>query len=91
MENCLAALEGGKHGMVFSSGLGSQTVLTSLLETGDHIVCGDDVYGGTNRFFKRIAPRQNIKVSFVDACNTENFVSAVQTNTKVMIVSQLNN
>jgi cystathionine gamma-lyase len=86
LESCLAALENGKHGLVFSSGLGATTALMSLLESGDHVVCGDDVYGGTNRFFQRCVSKQNIQVSFVDACNTENFVAAVKGNTKVNLL-----
>ncbi|XP_011501434.1 PREDICTED: cystathionine gamma-lyase [Ceratosolen solmsi marchali] len=91
LENCLAALENGKYGLVFSSGLGATTALMSLLESGDHVICGDDVYGGTNRFFQRCASKQNIQVSFVDACNTENFVAAVKDNTKMIWIESPTN
>lgn len=52
LEECLAALDGGKHGFAFSSGLGATTTLLGLLKAGDHILSGDDVYGGTNRLFR---------------------------------------
>ncbi|XP_001601960.1 cystathionine gamma-lyase [Nasonia vitripennis] len=91
LEACLASLEGGKHGLVFSSGLGATTTLMSLLEAGDHVICGDDVYGGTNRFFKLCASRQNIKTSFVDASNTENFINAIQPHTKMVWIESPTN
>ncbi|KAJ8667812.1 hypothetical protein QAD02_009475 [Eretmocerus hayati] len=91
LETCLAALENGKHGLVFSSGLGTMTGLMTLLESGDHIVCGDDVYGGTNRFFQRCMPKQNIKASFVDACNTKEFLAAVKPNTKMIWIESPTN
>lgn len=52
LEECLAALDGGKHGFTFASGLGTTTTLISLLSSGDHIISSDDVYGGTNRLFR---------------------------------------
>ncbi|XP_012280924.1 cystathionine gamma-lyase [Orussus abietinus] len=84
LETCLAALENGKHGLVFSSGLGATTALCALLETGNHIVCGDDVYGGTNRLFQKCVSKQGITVSFVDASNTKNVMDAIQPNTKMV-------
>lgn len=54
-----------------------------LLQVGDHIVCGDDVYGGTNRFFKKCLPKNDIKVSFVDATDIDNLIKAIKPNTKV--------
>lgn len=84
LEACLAALENGKHGLVFSSGLGATTALTSLLAVGDHIVCGDDVYGGTNRFFRQCASKYGIDFTFVDATNVNNVIKAVKNNTKMV-------
>ncbi|KAI4497450.1 hypothetical protein M0802_007461 [Mischocyttarus mexicanus] len=84
LETCLAALEDGKHGFAFSSGLGAMTAIAGLLETGDHIICGDDVYGGTNRFFRNCLVKQGIKVSFVDLMDTKNLLAALQPNTKMV-------
>ncbi|KAL7298037.1 hypothetical protein TKK_0009042 [Trichogramma kaykai] len=84
LETCLAALDNGKHAVVFSSGLGALTGLLAMLETGDHVVCGDDVYGGTNRFFKRCASKQGIETSFVDACDVDHFLQAVKPSTKMI-------
>ncbi|XP_076686882.1 cystathionine gamma-lyase isoform X3 [Andrena cerasifolii] len=84
LETCLAALENGKHGFTFASGLGSTTVLTSLLKSGDHIISGDDVYGGTNRFFQKCLSMQNIMVTFVDMTDVNNVIAAVKPNTKMI-------
>ncbi|XP_043286466.1 cystathionine gamma-lyase [Venturia canescens] len=84
LEECLAALENGKHGLVFSSGLGVTTALTSLLSSGDHIICGDDVYGGTNRYFRQCASRFGIETSFIDGTDPQNIINALQKNTKMV-------
>ncbi|GBP37505.1 Cystathionine gamma-lyase [Eumeta japonica] len=55
LEECMAALEGGKHGLAFASGLGATTVILSLLSKSDHILSSDDLYGGTNRLFRDVA------------------------------------
>ncbi|NTU84377.1 MAG: cystathionine gamma-synthase, partial [Chloroflexales bacterium] len=55
LETALAALEGGKDGICVASGLAAETTLAlALLKSGDHVLCGDDVYGGTYRLFKRV-------------------------------------
>ncbi|KAG6797436.1 cystathionine gamma-lyase 2 isoform X1 [Apis mellifera caucasica] len=82
LQTCLAALEDGKYGFVFSSGLGATTVLISLLNAGDHIISGDDIYGGTNRFFKNCL--KNISVTFVDMIDINNIITNIQPNTKMI-------
>ena len=52
LENCLAALDDAKYGLAFSSGLGTAMAVFSMLSTGDHIIIGDDVYGGTARLVR---------------------------------------
>ncbi|XP_046816116.1 cystathionine gamma-lyase isoform X2 [Vespa crabro] len=84
LEACLTALEGGKHGFTFSSGLGAITAITGLLQTGDHIISGDDVYGGTNRLFRNCLVKQGVKISFVDLTDVENLAAAIQPNTKMV-------
>jgi len=82
LEQLIAAVEGGKHGLCFASGSAATAAVTSILKSGDHIVCGDDVYGGTNRFFQNIAVKvHGQRVSFVDlsgkngARNLDQFVA----------------
>ena len=55
LQDCIAALEGGKHGVSFSSGLGAIDAIIRLLQPGDKILCGDDVYGGTYRLLPTVS------------------------------------
>ena len=59
------------------------TVIQALLKSGDHIVSVNDVYGGVNRFFRKVASGFNISVTLVDATNTSNVENAIKDNTKV--------
>lgn len=70
-------------GLTFASGLAASTTIVHLLSAGDHIVSMDDLYGGTNRYLRKVADRMNIKTTFVDATNPENVEKAIQENTKV--------
>lgn len=83
LETCLAALDNGKYGLTFSSGLGCCTIITQLLSAGDHIISCDDVYGGTNRLFSNVIRRQGVEVDFVDATNLQNLKNLLKDNTKV--------
>jgi len=84
LEKCLAALDGAKHAMTFSSGLAATTTITHLLKAGDHIVSMDDVYGGTNRYFRKCASTFNIETSFVDATDPARIEAAIRPNTKMV-------
>src|SRR2546427_3694385 len=66
LETNLAALEEGKHGLCFSSGMGAITTALTLLKKGDHVVVTDDCYGGVYRIFTRIMSNYGIESSFVD-------------------------
>lgn len=83
LEKCLASLDNGKYGLTFCSGLGTTTVLTQLLNAGDHIISCDDIYGGTNRLFSKVTSRHGIDIDFVDALNVENVKNAIKNNTRV--------
>lgn len=84
VEKCIAALENGKHALLFSSGLAATMVVTNLLNAGDHIISMDDVYGGTNRYFRKVAERMNIETSFVDATDVELVRASMKPNTKLV-------
>merc|ERR1712088_729146 len=86
LEACLASLDGAKYALCFSSGLGTTTAITHILKAGDHIVSMDDVYGGTNRYFRKCASRMGIETSFVDATNPENVAAAIKPNTRMVWV-----
>ncbi|XP_026478452.1 cystathionine gamma-lyase [Ctenocephalides felis] len=91
LERCLANLDGGKHGMCFSSGLGATTAIISMMSAGDHLISADDVYGGTNRFFSKVAKRMGIELDFVDATNPENVRKAIKKNTKMVWIESPTN
>lgn len=83
LQKCLASLDNAKHGLVFASGLGSTTAILTLLSSGDHIIVGDDVYGGTNRLIRQVTSRMGITFDFVDPTNLEALESAIKPNTKL--------
>lgn len=84
VEKCLAATEETKHCITFASGLAATTTITHLLSAGDHVVSMDDLYGGTNRYFRRVASRMGIEVTFVDATDVKNVADALKDNTKMV-------
>ncbi|XP_067936563.1 cystathionine gamma-lyase-like [Watersipora subatra] len=91
LEKCLASLEGAKHGLVFSSGLGATTTMIHTLKAGDHIVSIDDVYGGTNRYFSTVASKFGVEVTFCDMTNSENLRAAMKPSTKIVWIESPTN
>ncbi|MGV3624968.1 MAG: cystathionine gamma-synthase [Archangium sp.] len=86
LEGCLAALEGAKYGAAFGSGCGASDALMHLLSAGDHVVCSDDVYGGTFRLLDKVYARMGISISLVDMTDVANIEKAIRPNTKMMWV-----
>lgn len=84
VEECLAAIEGAKHAVTFSSGLGASTVITSLLSKGDHLIATDDLYGGTYRYFTKVLARMGVEITTVDARDPANLKAAMKPNTKMV-------
>jgi cystathionine gamma-lyase len=70
LERCVAALEAGTHGVAFGSGLAATEAVLHSLPPGARVVCGDDVYGGTYRLFKRVFEQRGLSFSFVDLSST---------------------
>jgi cystathionine beta-lyase/cystathionine gamma-synthase len=66
LERNVAALEGGKHGFAFASGMGCLDTIMKLFRSGDHIVCGENVYGGTYRLFERVLRHFGLRFTYVD-------------------------
>jgi cystathionine gamma-lyase len=83
-EDCLASLEGGTHGFAFASGCAATTTVLHLLKNGDHVIAGDDMYGGTFRLFDKVLRHDGMQFSYVDLTNPENFAKAIQPNTKMV-------
>lgn len=84
LEQCLAAMESGEYGRGFASGLSAVNAVINLFNPGDHIVAGDDLYGGSYRLFTKVAARYGIKFSFVDTVDVENIRTAIRPETKMI-------
>jgi cystathionine gamma-lyase len=84
LEQCLAALEGGGRGFAFASGCAAATTLLNTLRPGEHVVCGDDVYGGTHRIFRTVLGPMGIHATFADLRTTDGLVSAMTERTKMI-------
>lgn len=84
LETCLASLENGKYGLAFASGMVACNTVANLLSAGDHVVVGDDVYGGVYRLFERVLSRYNLSFSYVDACDISQVQAAIRPNTKML-------
>jgi cystathionine beta-lyase/cystathionine gamma-synthase len=84
LEANLAALEGGKHGFAFASGCAATTTILHMLRSGDHVVAGDDLYGGTYRIFERVMKQLGIEVSYVDPTRPQAFAEAITPKTRLV-------
>jgi cystathionine gamma-lyase len=80
----LAALENGKHGLCFSSGLAAIDAVVKLLNPGDEVIAGNDLYGGTYRLFTKVYAKFGIKFHFVDMEDITNIEKYVNDNTKLI-------
>ena len=84
-ERCVAALEGGSQGYAFASGLAATSTVLEMLDSGSHVVCMDDVYGGTYRLFERVRRRSaGLDFSFVDLNDMAALEAAVKPNTRMI-------
>ena len=86
LQENLASLEGAKHGVTFASGCAAETAIALCLEAGDHIICSDDVYGGTFRLFDKVIRRFGLTFSYVDMTDAENVRAAMTDKTKLIWV-----
>jgi cystathionine beta-lyase/cystathionine gamma-synthase len=86
LERNVATLEGGTYGFAFSSGMGCIDSIMKMFKSGDHIVCGENVYGGTFRLFDKILQNFGLQFSFVDARDPQRIADAVKPNTKAILV-----
>src|SRR6059036_4157064 len=84
LERNVAVLEGGRHGFAFSSGLAAVDAVLKLLSQGDHVVSGENVYGGTHRQMTHVWTRLGLTFSFVDATDPANIAAAVTPKTRLI-------
>jgi cystathionine beta-lyase/cystathionine gamma-synthase len=86
LEENLAALEGAVAARVFGSGMAAINAIVTMLKTGDHVVCGNDLYGGTPRLFNDVMTGFGLEFSYVDTSDTANVESAIRKNTRMVYV-----
>jgi cystathionine beta-lyase len=91
VERQLATLEGGSRACAFASGMAAITALTRLLEAGDHIIAGNDLYGGTVRLLDQILSRASISVSYVDTTNLEEVRASLTERTRLLVIESPTN
>lgn len=92
LERRLASLENAKHALAFASGMAAETtLLLSLLKQGDHVVAGNDLYGGTFRLFESALERFGISFTYVDARRPSAFRDALRKNTRVIWIESPTN
>ncbi len=84
LEECVAALEGGKHGIAYGSGCAATTAILMTLRPGDHVLVGDDVYGGTFRIFDKVLKDFGIDATFLDLGDLAAVERARKSNTKML-------
>jgi cystathionine gamma-lyase len=85
LEECVASLEGADYGLAFASGLAATTATMSLLSPGDHVVAGDDLYGGTYRLFDKVLPRTGgLELTYADTTDPRAVEEALRPETKLL-------
>ena len=86
LEENLASLEGGVAARVFASGMAAINAITSMLKSGDHVVCGNDLYGGTPRLFNQVLTGFGLEFSYLDTSEAENVERSIRKNTRMVYV-----
>ena len=84
LQNALAAIENGKYGLSFGSGMAATDAVAKLLMPGDEVIVANDLYGGTYRIFTKVFQNYGIKFHFIDMSDTENIRKYVNSNTKMI-------
>jgi cystathionine gamma-lyase len=84
LEANIAALEGGRHGMAFASGMAAIGAIVQRLSAGDHVIYEENVYGGTHRFFDKVMRRLGVDFTAVDSSDPQRVADAVRDNTRLI-------
>ena len=84
LEDAYAIIENGNYALAFSSGVAATDTVIKLLQPGDEVVCGNDMYGGTYRLFTKVFEKFGIKFIYVDTTKTDNVKKAITANTKLV-------
>jgi len=84
LEDTIARLEGGKAGFAFATGMAAETTVMHLLKAGDHVICGDDVYGGTYRLFQNVMQDFGLEFTFLRMDNRQAIEEAIKPNSRML-------
>ena len=84
LENNLAALDGGKYGICYASGMAAVDSMMKLFTSRDHIICSDDVYGGVSRLYNNLLVNYDLSFTYVNSSNPQEVEEAIQENTKLI-------
>jgi len=84
LERNIASLEEGNYGLAFSSGMSAISTITHMLNAGDHIICSDDVYGGTFRLFDKVLKKFNLEFDFIDLTSLQSLERYIKNTTKLV-------
>jgi cystathionine gamma-lyase len=91
LQDCLAALEGARHGLAFASGLAATDAILHLLSAGDHVLASDDVYGGTFRLFDKVFRRHGLEFTYVDMTVPAHVERGLRKNTRLVWIESPTN
>jgi cystathionine beta-lyase len=91
LQQQLAELEGGVYACAFASGMAAITAVTRLVRSGEEIIAGDDLYGGTVRLLENLRERQNVRVSYVDTSDLQAFNAALTRQTRLVLIETPSN
>jgi cystathionine beta-lyase/cystathionine gamma-synthase len=86
LEENLAALEGGIAARVFASGMAAINAICTMYKSGDHVVCGNDLYGGVPRLFNQVLANFGMEFSYVDTSDAKNVERAIRKNTRMVYI-----
>jgi cystathionine beta-lyase/cystathionine gamma-synthase len=86
LEENLAALEGGRAARVFASGMAAINALCTMYKSGDHVVCGNDLYGGVPRLFNQVLANFGVQFTYVDTSDAKNVERAIRKNTRMVYI-----
>lgn len=86
LEQNLAALERGKHAHCFASGMSATDTVFRMLKSGDHVIAGENMYGGSYRLFSRVLEKYGLQFTYVDTSNAENLRGAIRDNTRIVFL-----
>lgn len=91
VQEVVASLENARHGLAFASGMAAEATVMNLLKAGDHVVAGDDLYGGTYRLFTGVLEKYGLEATYVDTTEPDRVAAAMRSNTRMVWIESPTN